>query len=74
MNTLLVTSRKMRKDDRDTILHVLRYMNTALRSLMRYIQTLEDYGYELDEKWDNLLKTVEAKQSKPTEKKASYRV
>ena len=39
-------------------------------SLSRYIQALEDYGYELDEEWDKLLKSIEeAQQPKPTQKK-----
>ena len=47
----------------------------AIYACIRYIEGLEDYGYELDEKWDKLLKTVEqTKQGKPDRKKPSYRV
>ena len=46
-------------------------------SVLRYIQALEDYGYELDEEWDKLLKTIEqaqeGKKSKPV-KKPPYRI
>lgn len=37
---------------------------------IRYIQALEDYGGELDEEWDKLLKSIEqTAQEKPTAKK-----
>lgn len=43
------------------------YLYDAIRSLLRYIQALQDYSLELDETWNNLLKTVE--QAKPAQKK-----
>jgi len=38
--------------------------------VLRYVQALEDYGYELDEEWDKLLNQIEkAQQSKPVQTK-----
>lgn len=43
----------------------------AITACIRYIEALEDYGYELDEEWDKLLKTIqEAQQGKPVQKEA----
>ena len=48
----------------------------AIRSLLTYIQTLEDYGYELDDSWNELLKSAEQtqkeKEEKEETKKTSY--
>ena len=42
----------------------------AIDACIRYIETLEDYGYELDKKWDKLLKSIEqTKESKPVQRK-----
>ncbi len=36
------------------------------KSLLTYVQALEAYGYELDEEWDKLLKTIEqAREEEP---------
>jgi hypothetical protein len=52
----------------------------TILACIRYIQALEDYGGELDEEWDKLLKSIEqVGQGKSTKKKedkrkTSYRV
>jgi hypothetical protein len=52
----------------------------AIIACIDYIQALEDYGGELDEEWDKLLKSIEqVEQSKPAEtkdskKKTQYRI
>lgn len=54
---------------------IFRSTMPAVGSAIRYIQALEDYGYELDDAWDKLLRTVEqTDKTKSTEEKPSYRV
>ena len=62
-------SDRMKKDMRTKFLLIMDRASTAIASLMTYTQALEDYGYELDEEWDKLLKRAEAQQSKPMQKK-----
>ena len=67
---------EMSKEERKLLEVLTEYTPRAVISLLRYIQALEDYGYELDEEWDRLLQTVKQTQerTKPTQKKPSYRV
>ena len=44
----------------------------AVKSLMMYVKALEDYGYELDEQWDELLSNIEEAQQSPKPSNASY--
>ena len=61
---------KMDEDTQSLFALLLNFSGDAVLSLLRYIQALEDYGYELDEEWDKLLKSIEeAQQPKPTQKK-----
>ena len=48
-------------------LQLITMAQDATTSLLRYIQALEDYGYELDEEWEKLLESI--KQAKSVEKK-----
>lgn len=51
---------------------------SSMKSLLSYLNALEDYSGELGEKWDDLLKSIEqtqqSKQDKQNKEKASYRV
>ena len=69
----------MSETDQELVYSLRIVAGHAIVRLLRYIQALEDYGYELDEKWDKLLKTIgQARAGKPKslkkEKKPSYRV
>jgi len=57
----------MSSEEQDLFILVIQPSLLAIKSLLRYVQALKDYGYELDEAWDKLLKTVE--QAKPIQKK-----
>lgn len=57
----------MSREEQDLFDLIIGPSYRATKSLLRYVQSLEDYGYELDEAWDKLLKTVE--QVKPAQKK-----
>jgi len=63
-------AKKMSEDMEDILDMFSRYSYDAVSSLMRYVQALEGYGYELDEEWDKLLKSIkEARHGKPVPKK-----
>jgi len=54
-----------------TIAELARSSTDTMVSLLRYVQALEDYGYELDEEWDKLLKSIKDAQEstpRPTQK------
>jgi hypothetical protein len=55
-------------------IHLIGMTQDTTTSLLRYIQALEDYGYELDEEWNKLLKRIEQAQEAKKEgtKKISY--
>ena len=67
---------EMSKEERDLLDLFSEYIPRAVLSLLRYVQALEDYGYELDEEWDKLLKRIEQAQAvkKEGKNKPSYRV
>ena len=73
---------EIKKTETEKKLFDLLFLNTfnALRSALNYIQALEAYGYELDEEWDKLLKSIEQAREetesfqKDGKKKPSYRV
>ena len=70
---------EMSKEGRKLLDELTEYTPRAVISLLRYIQALEDYGYELDEEWDKLLersrKAQEQAQAVQKEKKKPpYRV
>jgi len=46
----------------DSFIILMEFSANACMQLTRYVQALEDYGYELDEKWDKLLKSIEEAQ------------
>ena len=64
---LLKEMDSMSREEQDLVNLVTEPSLRAIKSLLRYVQSLKDYGYELDEAWDKLLKTVE--QVKPAQKK-----
>ena len=60
---------EMSKEVQTLIDLLFRVSFDAQISLLRYIQALEDYGYELDEAWEGLLKSAEAtRKGKPIQK------
>ena len=70
IDDFLNVNKKLEKDlNRAGHFLALSCVDVVIASL-RYIQALEDYGGELDEEWDKLLKSIEqVKQSKPAERK-----
>ena len=68
---LLKERGEMDEEARGLLVVVMNFSSDAIFSLLRYIQALEDYGYELDEEWDKLLKSIEQTreaQPKPIQK------
>lgn len=71
---------ELSKEKKDLLNLLTEYTPRAIISLLRYVQGLEAYGYELDEEWDKLLersrKAQEQSQAvqKEGKKKPSYRV
>lgn len=64
---------EMSKEEQDLLGLLTEYTPRAVISLLRYIQALEDYGYELDKAWDRLLKSAEqVKQKTSSQKKPFY--
>jgi len=57
------------KEERELLDLIVNLTYPVFSSLLRYIHALQDYSLELDEEWDKLLKSVEARQSKPMQKK-----
>ena len=69
--------REEMSEEEQELLDLLRRVTfSAVRPCLHYIAALEDYGYELDEEWNKLLKSIEQDQiaQKEGKRKTSYRV
>jgi len=60
----------MNEEAEELLIYLSEYVPRTLISLLRYVQALEDYGYEIDKEWDKLLKNIEEtrEQSKSIQK------
>lgn len=76
MGTMWNKSDQFTEGERHLLRMFSNYSYDAVDSLMRYVQALEAYGYELDEEWDKLLKSIKrVKRGKSVQKetkKTSY--